>query len=33
MLNKYVNFDFSIVKKLWDLTHENLVNIQGGQGI
>ena len=22
MLNNYVNFDFSIMKKLWDVAHE-----------
>ena len=33
MLNKWVNFQFSIMKKLWDIAHENLVNIQGSHGI
>ena len=33
MLNNKVNFDFSIMKKLWDLTHEKLVNIIGRHGI
>ena len=33
MLNKWVKFWFSIMKKLWDLAHENLVNIQGSHGI
>ena len=28
MLNKWVNFQFSIMKKLWDLVQENRVNIQ-----
>ena len=30
MLNICVSFDFSIMKKLWDLAHEKLVNILGG---
>ena len=30
MLNNYVNFDFSTIKKLWDLANEKLVNIIGG---
>ena len=29
MLNNKVNFDFSIMKKLWDLAHEKLINIIG----
>ena len=33
ILNNYVNFAFSIMKKLWDLAHENLVNLQGNHGI
>ena len=33
MLNKWVNFQFSIMKKLWNLGQENLVNIQGSYGI
>ena len=33
MLNSWVNFQFSIMKKLWDVAHENLVNIPGGYGI
>ena len=33
MLNNWVNFLFSIVKELWDLAQENLVNIQGSYGI
>ena len=33
MLNNWVNFRFSIMKKLWDWAHENLVNIQGSHGI
>ena len=33
MLNNYVNFDFSIMKKLWDVGHENLINIIGRHGI
>ena len=30
MLNSKVNFDFSILKKLWDLAHEKLINIKVG---
>ena len=30
MLYISVNFDFCIMKKLWDLAHEKLVNIIGG---
>ena len=33
MLNNWVNFQFSIMKKLWDLAQENLVNIEGSYGI
>ena len=33
MLNKYVNFDFSIMKKLWDVGHEKLINKIGRHGI
>ena len=33
MLNNYVNFDFSIMKKLWDVGHEKLINIIGRHGI
>ena len=33
MLNNYVNFDFSIKKKLWDVGHEKLINIIGRHGI
>jgi hypothetical protein len=33
MLNNWVNFWFSIMKELWDLAQENLVNIQGSYGI
>ena len=33
MLNNWVNFQFSIMKKLLDLAHVNLVNILGGHGI
>ena len=33
MLNNYVNFDFSIKKKLWDGGHEKLIHIIGRQGI
>ena len=29
MLNSKENFDFSIMKKLWDLPHEKLINIKG----
>ena len=28
-----MNFDFSIMKKLWDVGHEKLINIIGGHGI
>ena len=28
-----VNFDFCIMKKLWDLAHEKLVNILGGHHV
>jgi hypothetical protein len=28
-----VNFQFSIMKKIWDLAQENLVNIKGSYGI
>ena len=33
MLNNYVNFDFSIMKKLWDVGHEKLINIIGRHAI
>ena len=33
MLNSKVNFDFSIMKKLWDLANEKLINIIGRHGI
>ena len=33
MLNNYVNFDFSIMKKLWDVGYEKLNNIIGRYGI
>ena len=33
MLNSKVNFDISIMKKLWDLAHEKLINIIGRYGI
>ena len=33
MLNNYVNFDFSIMKKLWDVGHEKLNDIIGRHGI
>ena len=33
MLNIYVNFGFSIMKKLLDLAHENMANILSGHGI
>ena len=29
MLNNYVNIDFSIMKKLWDVGHEKLINLLG----
>ena len=33
MLNSKVNFDFSIMKMLWDLAHEKLINIICRHGI
>ena len=33
MLNNYVTFDFYIIKKLWDVGHEKLLNIIGRHGI
>ena len=33
MLNSKVNFDFSIMKQLWDLAHEKLIIIRGRHGI
>ena len=33
MMNNYVNFDFSIMKKLWDVGHEKLIYILGRHGI
>ena len=33
MLSNWVNFQFYIMKKLWDLAQENLVYIQGSYGI
>ena len=33
MLNSKVNFDFFIMKKLWDLAHEKLINIICRYGI
>ena len=33
MFNNWVNFWFSIMKKLWDFAHENLDNIQGSPGV
>ena len=33
MLNNYVNFYFSIMKKLWDVAHEKLINIKDGHGV
>ena len=33
MLNRYVNFNFSILKKLLDLPHKKLVDIPGGHGV
>ena len=29
MLNNYVNFDFSIMKTLWDVAHEKLIGRHG----
>ena len=28
-----MNFDFSIMKKLWDVAHEKLINIKGSHGV
>ena len=33
MLNNYVNFDFSILNKLWGIGHEKLNNIIDRHGI
>ena len=33
MLNNWVNFWFSFIKKLLNLAYEKLVNILGGHGI
>ena len=33
MLNSKVNFDFAIMKKLWDVGHKKLINIIGRHGI
>ena len=33
MLNNQVNFDFSIMKKLWDVAHEKFINIKGRHGV
>ena len=33
MLNSKVNFDFSIMKKIWYLAHEKLINMIGRHGI
>ena len=33
MLNSKMNFDFSIMKKSWDLAHEKFINIIGRHGI
>ena len=33
MLNNYVNFDFSIMKNVWDVGQEKLINIKGRHGI
>ena len=33
MLNSKVNFDFSIMKTIWDLAHEKLIDIIGRHGI
>ena len=32
ILNNYVNFDFSTMKKLWDVAFEKLSNIKGRYG-
>ena len=28
-----MNFDLSIMKKLWDVAHEKLINIKGRHGV
>ena len=33
MLNSKVNFDFSIMKRLWDVSHEQLIDIKGRHGV
>ena len=33
MLNSKVNFDFSIMKRAWDLAHEKFINKKGRHGI
>ena len=33
MLNNFANFDFSIMKNLWDVGHEKLINMIGRHGI
>ena len=33
MLSSMVNFDFYILKKIWDLAHEKLINIIARYGI
>ena len=33
MLSSKMNFDFFIMKKLWDLAHEKLIYITGGPGL
>ena len=33
MLNNYVSFDFSNMKKLWHVDHEKLITIIGRHGI
>ena len=33
MLNSKVNFDFSIMKKLWDVVYGKLINMIGRHGI
>ena len=33
MQNNWVNFLFFIMKELWELAQENLINIQGSYGI
>jgi hypothetical protein len=33
MLNNWVNFDFSIMKGLWSVAHEKLIDLEGRHGV